>query len=170
MPSQRKTNNRDPLPKMFTFQQGKQTFKHTRGNCWGGGVHNDQNMYKARWDPQEGVTNYFQSGQRELPEGVICKLILTDESEDQHFEMTKKTSYTTVKSVHGEYFLGMKTGRVIQFHWTSICPELTSALSTVLSFCICYGKEKKKSLPCLQWLIILTWEKSLHIWNKNRFI
>jgi len=44
-------------------------------------------------------------------------------------------------------FWGMKTGRVIQFHWTSICPELTSALSTVLSFCICYGKEKKSHYP-----------------------
>lgn len=142
MPSQRKTNNRDPLPKRFTFQQGKWTFKHTRGNCRGGGVHNDQNMYKAQWDPEEGVTNYFQSGQRELPEEVICKLILMDESEDQHFEMTKKTSCTTVKSVHGEYFWVWK----LEESFNSI--EQAYVQSLLLPLVLCwvsvYVMEKKK--------------------------
>lgn len=143
MPSQRETNNRDPLPQRFTFQQGKWTFKHTRGNGRGGDVHNDQNTYKAQWDPEEGVTNYLQSGQRELPEEVICKLILMDESED-HFEMTKKTSCTTVKSVHGEYFWVWK----LEESFNSI--EQAYAQSLLLPWVLCWVSvnvmEKKKKV------------------------
>ena len=86
---------------------------------------------KAQWDTEEGATNYLQSGQRELPEEVICKLISMDESED-HFEMTKKISCTTVKSVHGEYFWVWK----LEESFNSI--EQAYAQSLLLPWVLCW--------------------------------
>ena len=105
---------------------------------------------KAQWDTEEGVTNYLQSGQRELPEEVICKLISMDESED-HFEMTKKISCTTVKSVHGS-ILGYENWKSHSIPLNKHMPRAYFCPEYYVGFLcyefLCYRKEKSHYPAC----------------------